>query len=235
MLLISGSEAGGRVRSTPRSSTPRPLPGSATSSTRVPRSADTSHLVLAPEHKATEELIAASGLPATILRNNWYHRELRRRASRPRREHGVLPTSAGDGRVASAARADYAEAAAVGADRGRPRRSGLRARRRRRVGLRRPWPPRSARCSVARSRVQQLSTDEHVALLEAVGLDAGTARLRRGIDAGIRRGRPRRQRRHPRPPARPADDAAGRRPARARLNRPAAGFNVCGGSRVVMA
>ena len=34
--------------------------------------ASTSDLVLAPEHKATEELIAAAGLPAVILRNNWY-------------------------------------------------------------------------------------------------------------------------------------------------------------------
>ena len=34
--------------------------------------ADTSALILAPEHKATEEILAASGLAVTVLRNNWY-------------------------------------------------------------------------------------------------------------------------------------------------------------------
>ncbi len=34
--------------------------------------ADTSQLALAPEHKATEELLAASGLAVTVLRNSWY-------------------------------------------------------------------------------------------------------------------------------------------------------------------
>lgn len=34
--------------------------------------ADTSQLVLAPDHKATEELLAASGLTVTLLRNGYY-------------------------------------------------------------------------------------------------------------------------------------------------------------------
>ncbi|MDX3186983.1 SDR family oxidoreductase [Streptomyces sp. MN03-5084-2B] len=72
--------------------------------------ATTSALVLAPEHKATEELIAASGLTATILRNNWYH-ENYADTIKQAAATGSFVGSAGDGRVASATRADYAAAA----------------------------------------------------------------------------------------------------------------------------
>ncbi len=74
--------------------------------------ATTSELVLAPEHKATEELIAASGLNATILRNNWYT-ENYLGAYAQAIGTGISASSAGDGTVAMASRADYAEAAAV--------------------------------------------------------------------------------------------------------------------------
>lgn len=77
--------------------------------TSAPR-ATTSALVLAPEHKATEELIQASGLPATILRNNWYH-ENYADTIKQAVATGSFAGSAGDGRVAGAARADYAAAA----------------------------------------------------------------------------------------------------------------------------
>ena len=74
--------------------------------------ADTSPLVLAPEHKATEELLATSGLTTTILRNGWYTENYLPDVQRAR-ETGELVASVGDGRVASASRADYADAAAV--------------------------------------------------------------------------------------------------------------------------
>lgn len=74
--------------------------------------ADTSTLLVAPEHKATEEAIRASGLPFTILRNGWYT-ENYEQAIRTAVATGVIIGSAGDGRVASATRADYAEAAAA--------------------------------------------------------------------------------------------------------------------------
>lgn len=74
--------------------------------------ADTSSHVLAPEHRETEQLIAASGLPATILRNNWYT-ENHQGDFAAVKAAGIIANSAGDGRIASAPRADYAEAAAV--------------------------------------------------------------------------------------------------------------------------
>lgn len=74
--------------------------------------ADTSTLGVAVEHRATEELLAASGIPHALLRNGWYTENYT--ASVPvALQHGVVLGSAGEGRIASAARADYAEAAAA--------------------------------------------------------------------------------------------------------------------------
>ena len=74
--------------------------------------ATTSSLVLAPEHKATEEYLASSGVSYTVLRNNWYT-ENYAQSIQTARQTGTLVAAVGDGRVASASRADYAEAAAV--------------------------------------------------------------------------------------------------------------------------
>lgn len=74
--------------------------------------ADTSPLPLAAEHKATEALLQASGIPSVVLRNGWYSENYL--ASVPAAlQYGVLLGSAGEGRIASAARLDYAEAAAA--------------------------------------------------------------------------------------------------------------------------
>jgi NAD(P)H dehydrogenase (quinone) len=74
--------------------------------------ADTTPHVLAPDHKATEQLIANSGLPATILRNGWYTENYAGTIEQAR-QTGEIVASVGAGRVASASRRDYAEAAAV--------------------------------------------------------------------------------------------------------------------------
>lgn len=77
--------------------------------TSILRAAST-HLRLAADHKATEEIIAASGLPYTFLRDSWYTEMYEQRA-RTAAETGVLVGAAAQGRVASASRADYAAAA----------------------------------------------------------------------------------------------------------------------------
>lgn len=74
--------------------------------------ADTSPLPLAAEHKATEAALQASGLPVTILRNGWYTENYLAGIDAIL-AHGAVLGCAGDGRIASAARNDYAEAAAV--------------------------------------------------------------------------------------------------------------------------
>jgi NAD(P)H dehydrogenase (quinone) len=74
--------------------------------------ADTSALVLAVEHKETEAMLQASGLPHVLLRNGWYTENYA--ASVPSAlQHGAVIGSAGEGRISSAARADYAAAAAT--------------------------------------------------------------------------------------------------------------------------
>jgi len=74
--------------------------------------ADTSPLGLAEEHRQTEAALRASGIPFALLRNGWYTENYA--ASVPAAlQHGVMLGSAGQGRIASAARADYAEAAAA--------------------------------------------------------------------------------------------------------------------------
>jgi NAD(P)H dehydrogenase (quinone) len=74
--------------------------------------AGTSPLGLAAEHRATEALLSASGVPCVLLRNGWYTENYT--AGVPAAlAHGAVYGCAGDGRISSAARADYAEAAAA--------------------------------------------------------------------------------------------------------------------------
>ena len=74
--------------------------------------ADSSPLGLATEYKGTEALLKDSGLPHVLLRNGWYT-ENYLASIPPALQHGVFIGSASDGRIASAARADYAAAAAA--------------------------------------------------------------------------------------------------------------------------
>jgi len=69
-------------------------------------------IAVAPDHQATEKLLAAAPFAVALLRNGWYTENYLDTA-RQAAESGTLLTSAGTGLVSSAARADYAEAAAV--------------------------------------------------------------------------------------------------------------------------
>ncbi|EOC1280034.1 SDR family oxidoreductase [Cronobacter turicensis] len=73
--------------------------------------ADRSPLGLADEHVATEKMLAEAGIPYVLLRNGWYTENYLASVP-PALEHGVFIGSAGDGKIASASRQDYAEAAA---------------------------------------------------------------------------------------------------------------------------
>ncbi len=79
--------------------------------------ADISHIGLAAEHYATENAIASSGLDFTFLRNGWYWENftanVRGIGLVPTLQTGILLGAGGDGRLAGAARADYAQAAAT--------------------------------------------------------------------------------------------------------------------------
>lgn len=74
--------------------------------------ADQSVLGLAAEHRDTEQALQEAGVPYVLLRNGWYHENYS--AGVPTAiAHGAILGCAQDGRISSAARADYAEAAAV--------------------------------------------------------------------------------------------------------------------------
>ncbi|MBO8190282.1 SDR family oxidoreductase [Streptomyces oryzae] len=111
VLLISGNEVG---RRTPQH----------TAIIEAAKTADVARLVytgvlggpaadfaLAAEHTETEEAVLGSGLPHTFLRNGWYTENYTEQIP-VQLQHGVAG-SAGEGRVGSAARADFAAAAAV--------------------------------------------------------------------------------------------------------------------------
>lgn len=71
--------------------------------------ADTSPLILAQEHVATENMLADSGVPHVLLRNGWYSENYTMGVAAAL-EHGVVGC-AGDGKLSTASRADYAAAA----------------------------------------------------------------------------------------------------------------------------
>lgn len=73
--------------------------------------ADRSPLGLHVEHVETEKMLADSGIAYALLRNGWYTENYLASVP-PALEHGVFIGAAGEGRIASATRADYAAAAA---------------------------------------------------------------------------------------------------------------------------
>lgn len=112
LLLVSGNAVGHRV---PQH---RAVIEAATAA-RVPFLAYTSVLhadiatgPVSPEHRATEALLAEAPFEVALLRNGWYSENYVPTAQQAAGTGEVL-TSAGSGRVASAARADYAAAAAA--------------------------------------------------------------------------------------------------------------------------
>jgi NAD(P)H dehydrogenase (quinone) len=111
VLLISGSEVGQRIAQHTAVVTAAKEAGVGHLAYTSLLHVDTSTLGLAPEHKATEEAIVASGVPYTILRNGWYTENYTQTITQAV-EHGSFAGNSGEGKVASATRADYADAAA---------------------------------------------------------------------------------------------------------------------------
>lgn len=112
VLLISSSELDGRVAQHEAVVQATQAAGVQLLAYTSILAADTSSLELARDHKATEALIRGSGLPYTFLRNGWYL-ENHTETLAPALAHGEILGAAGNGRFASAARADYAGAAAA--------------------------------------------------------------------------------------------------------------------------
>ncbi|WP_353826620.1 SDR family oxidoreductase [Agromyces sp. SYSU T0242] len=186
MLLVSGTEFGERVAQHRNVIEAAAAAGVAKLAYTSGPKADTSELVLMPEHRGTEAVIAEAGVPAVILRNNWYTENYAPDVERAA-ETGVIAAATGAGRVASAPRRDYAEAAAVvlleEGHVGEVYELGGDA----------PWT--FAELAAAASEVLDRDVAfvdqtpaEREASLVAAGLDEGTAGFVAAIDAGIARG-----------------------------------------------
>jgi len=112
LLLISGSEVGQRVPQHQAVIDAAKNTGVKLFAYTSILKADTSPLKLAAEHKATEAAIQAAGLPAVILRNGWYSENYTQSLAGVV-QAGAVVGAAQEGQLHTAARADYAEAAAV--------------------------------------------------------------------------------------------------------------------------
>ena len=112
VLLISSSEVGQRLAQHRNAIDAARRAGVALLAYTSLLHADTSPLGLAGEHVATEAYLRESGLPCVLLRNGGYTANYLA-SVQPALQHGAFIGSAGEGSIASAARADYAEAAAV--------------------------------------------------------------------------------------------------------------------------
>ncbi|MEU4645748.1 SDR family oxidoreductase [Micromonospora sp. NPDC023814] len=111
LMFVSGSEVGQRVQQHRNVVDAAKEAGVGLVVYTSIAKADTSSLILATEHRATEQEIRSSGLPYVLLRNNWYVENYLPQLP-TYLEHGVVGAS-GDGRIGAATRADYAEAAAA--------------------------------------------------------------------------------------------------------------------------
>ncbi|MFI9161676.1 SDR family oxidoreductase [Kitasatospora aureofaciens] len=184
VLLISGSEVGRRV----------PQHRAVVEAARTAGVAllaytsilGTATFRLADEHKATEELIRASGLPYAFLRNGWYTENYLADAAGTV-ARGVVLGSAGDGRVATAPRRDYADAAVAvlldGSEQNRVYElSGDAA-----------WSLPELAAELAKASGEpvghrDVTPAEHLDVLVGAGLPQGFAEALVDVDAGIARG-----------------------------------------------
>jgi len=186
LLLVSASEPGNRAALHAAVIEAAKSAGVARIVYTSAPAATTSALVLAPDHKATEESLVASGVPFTILRNGWYTENYAGEVEKGR-ENGEIVASVGDGRIASASRKDYADAAAVvltteGHEGAVYELSGDVA-----------WDFDELAAAIGtivgrEVAYTRLSPEEHAAMLSSFGLDAGTVGFVVGLDANIRDG-----------------------------------------------
>ena len=148
--------------------------------------ADKSPLGLHVEHVETEKMLADSGIPYALLRNGWYTENYLASAP-PALEHGVFIGAAGEGKIASATREDYAAAAArVIAEEGH-------AGKVYELAGDHGWTLSELAAELAKQSgkkvvYQNLSQADFAAALKSVGLPAGLADMLADSDVGASKG-----------------------------------------------
>ncbi|MFE6200214.1 SDR family oxidoreductase [Streptomyces sp. NPDC057838] len=141
---------------------------------------------LADDHRGTEELLQASGVPYTLLRNGWYHENYTENLA-PVLEHHAVVAAAGEGKVSSASRADYA-AAAVAVLTGEGHENTTYE-----LGGDTPWSFAEYAAELSRQTgeeiaYQPVSPEALVSILTGAGLPEPFAQTLAGVDASIEKG-----------------------------------------------
>ncbi|WP_369372961.1 SDR family oxidoreductase [Promicromonospora sp. Populi] len=185
LLLVSGSEPGGRLaQHTAVIEAAQAAGVERITYTGILNSDHTSN-PLAGEHQATEQVLRASGIPFSVLRNGWYTENYTERLEEYLQRGEIVGATAG-GKVSAAPRADYAAAAAAAvlADDGDVVIHEL-------GGSAFSFDELAATISdITGTKVahRDLTVPEYAAELQQAGLDAGTAGFVAGLDASIAAG-----------------------------------------------
>ncbi|MFE7188340.1 SDR family oxidoreductase [Kitasatospora sp. NPDC057541] len=185
VLFVSGSEVGNRMpQHTAVVEAARAAGVALLAYTSAPGVAT---FKLADEHKATEALIRESGLPFALLRNGWYTENYLGDAAGTVERGAVVGSAGEDGRIATAPRRDYADAAVAvltgeGHEGAVYELSGDAA-----------WslPELAAELALASGKpvvFHPVTPEEHLRILVGAGLPEGFAGILVDVDAGIARG-----------------------------------------------
>ena len=186
LLLVSGSEVGQRLPQHTNVLQAAKANGvGLVVYTSAPKADDTP-LPVAPEHIGTERLIADLGIPAVVLRNNWYFENYDQQIQQAA-ETGVLIGSSGAGRIAAATRTDLAAAAVAVLTAEQPTPGVLE------LGGDQAWTLGELAAAVATETGREvayrdLSPEDHVAALVEAGLPADVAGFLAQLDQTIAQG-----------------------------------------------
>jgi NAD(P)H dehydrogenase (quinone) len=186
LLLISGSEVGQRAEqhgNVLRAAQANDVP--LVVYTSAPKAEDTP-LPIAPEHIATEQMIAESGIPAVVLRNNWYFENYDQQIAQAA-ETGELVGSSGDGRIAAATRQDFADATVAVLTANQPTPGVVE------LGGDQAWTLADLAAAVGAETgravtYRNLTPEEHVRTLVDAGLPEQVAEFVAGLDEAIAQG-----------------------------------------------
>ncbi|MFC1408111.1 SDR family oxidoreductase [Streptacidiphilus sp. N1-12] len=186
LLLISGTDMGARVDQHRAVIEAAKAAGVGLIAYTSVLGADDATFGLADDHKATEAVLRASGVPFVLLRHGWYTENYTAQLD-TFLQYGAVTGSSGDGRVSTASRRDYAEAAAAvltteGHENTVYELSGDTA-----------WSFSELAAEMAAQSgkpvvYQDVPADQHVRILLGAGLPEPVARMLVDVDAGIGRG-----------------------------------------------
>ena len=141
---------------------------------------------LADDHRRTESTLLDSGVPYVLLRNGWYNENYTENLA-PALEHGAVVQAAGDGRLSTASRADYA-AAAVAVLTGEGHENTTYE-----LGGDEPWGFAEYAAELSKQTGKEIayspvSVEAYTGILTGAGLPGPLAAVLAGVDASIEKG-----------------------------------------------